>query len=1162
LNGAYVHAALDSVPIPEYVNNSIDLDTSQILVGGGFDSTRGFRGQIQDITVIEGNQPKTRHQLSSPWLYLFLIFVPFPMVVYWIWREMPRISRFFEKPNAPALSLSAAALVVGGFAYYVFFAARYGYLPSPFVYVKFDTFMDLFNTMHWAYDDGRYTQWMSVYPPLSFCLLRLLNFLTLGSTDQSPLVMREGSMFLICVVCLLYLSIPALILNTTYSGMTYWRERSAREKVTFYIAIVLSAPMLFALERGNLVLLCPLILALATARIGMARALAIAFLINLKPYFVVLLAFYVVRRAWSELSATVLFAVTIFLLSGMLLDSNFLLFFQNLFNFSRASNLFSSMEVMALPTSISSFSYVLNHADGGILNPGFIFPSLLASVAFTIEAVKWIAIASCMYLLFRASSEPSIRDGELLALLIAIITNLGISVGGYSVIFYIAFLPIFISMKDRWFFLTLLAALALPWDAVPLTNHVLGRQYSYVSNSIVDVRWTLGLGSFLRPIFNFALLIGIARELLSRILARSTSDSVMRAAWAQLQAKFPRVIARANLYFGIGVVVVSITIYNSLFYNRYFPITEGWFSAYAHLIRHGQVPYLDFYLLLPPAYPLELAAFQSLFGEGFLALRILGIAIVVCLALVLFLLLNRRFSPAVSAIAAVTATIYYQAGVAHIDYDFIQIFTLFVLIAIYLISRYLDDRVSVEGKLRRRAPVKLFVAGVLVALAFLTKQSNGALVVVFSAIAVWFASGGQTFRAQIKDLIVYLVGMAAPVILVLVALSLVGAALPFAHQVFFGAIAAKGSIWHILSFWIEGVVNRAYLIQLTQSLFLIAPLLLLSATRTYFLKGVGRPNEGLGFDMPILGAFAGLVVVVLGLAFANVEFLQRLMNVRRLDSLFTYTVAPTTALVAFLVVFFAFAWTLPSLQRFVNSNRDLAVGVFFSLGLIFGNGTSSGISEVSLFLASAVILCLLMSLPNCWQIARVGIVAACVVLILCLSNAKFRQPYSWWLLSEPDVLLSTTTPSTPLLAGFELSPSSASLLDEASHVIQMNSNPDDDVFAFPSIPALYLFSNRWPHSKVVVSWFDFLPDQLAEDEAARILKAPPAVIANLRMPEIVWTEHERAFREGHPLGQRAIRAAIDVLTLEKGLYELDLSREIPTGCILEIWHRKVAQAAN
>ena len=47
-------------------------------------------------------------------------------------------------------------------AYYLFFLNSHGYLPTPFIYDKSDTFMDFFHTMIWADRDGRYTEWGSV----------------------------------------------------------------------------------------------------------------------------------------------------------------------------------------------------------------------------------------------------------------------------------------------------------------------------------------------------------------------------------------------------------------------------------------------------------------------------------------------------------------------------------------------------------------------------------------------------------------------------------------------------------------------------------------------------------------------------------------------------------------------------------------------------------------------------------------------------------------------------------------------------------------------------------------------------------------------------------------------------------------------------------------
>ena len=122
-------------------------------------------------------------------------------------------------------------------------------------------------------------------------------------------------------------------------------------------------------------------------------------------------------------------------------------------------------------------------------------------------------------------------------------------------------------------------------------------------------------------------------------------------------------------------------LYQTLYVNSFFPITEGWFSEYAYLIRIGMMPYSDFSLLLPPLYPLQIAAFQSVFGEGLLPLHYLGIVLTGLIGFVLFDILKQLFNGWISAISAAVTMIYYQSGNAFIGYDFTQFLTLYVLLA-------------------------------------------------------------------------------------------------------------------------------------------------------------------------------------------------------------------------------------------------------------------------------------------------------------------------------------------------------------------------------------------------------------------------------------------------------------------------------------------------
>lgn len=62
LNGAFVHAKLEGQNVANYVSEGISMETSQLLVGGGFDVSRAFRGQIDNISVTKGNLPSRAFQ--------------------------------------------------------------------------------------------------------------------------------------------------------------------------------------------------------------------------------------------------------------------------------------------------------------------------------------------------------------------------------------------------------------------------------------------------------------------------------------------------------------------------------------------------------------------------------------------------------------------------------------------------------------------------------------------------------------------------------------------------------------------------------------------------------------------------------------------------------------------------------------------------------------------------------------------------------------------------------------------------------------------------------------------------------------------------------------------------------------------------------------------
>lgn len=383
-----------------------------------------------------------------------------------------------------------------------------GYLPSPFFYDKSDSYMDLFNPIYWSCAGGAYEKWRTIYPPLPFLLLK---FFYISPKDLICLVPSElraiGSSSLFAIN-LIYLTGCIAVFFTKA-----WRDLNADLIVLTLLVTLLSTPMLFALERGNLILLAPFFLAIILSEKEYTKASALAVLINLKPYFAMLLLAYPLKKDFRGGGIAVLLSGLVFLITGILFDDHFFLFFQNIFNFSQQSS-FSGRELIGFPSSISAFAYFLKIPNVFNVISKFLNPEVIKQVSVLIEILKWSSLVYAIITIARKSIF--LTENEVIATLLVIISNLGVWVGGYTLLLYFTLIPILSMMRFRWLYLLILAVIAMPLDLIVLSSANIGQQYSYLSDSLVNVNWTLGLGSLLRPIINLLLLYLLSYEFASR----------------------------------------------------------------------------------------------------------------------------------------------------------------------------------------------------------------------------------------------------------------------------------------------------------------------------------------------------------------------------------------------------------------------------------------------------------------------------------------------------------------------------------------------------------------------------------------------------------------------------------------------------------------------
>jgi len=406
-----------------------------------------------------------------------------------------------------------ALLGLLGIIYYSVFFTIYGCLPEPFLYDKSDTFMDFYNPLYWTFEPSRYETWKSIYPPLNFLILKIFTFVISDEFQFTAKSIREKYGQIILIFFIFYLILPLILFKSKD-----WSIFSYKDKFLLYFVVIFSTPMLFALERGNLILITLPLLSLVFCESKLIRIVSIAILVNIKPYLWLFSFFYIVRKKWKDFIVLSTFSGFIFVITGLLLGGNFFTFFYNIIDYAGNSNLYSIREVLAMPSSISALSSALEYISSNyyiklnyINSLNFITPEALILISILCKIVKLSSLFFALTVLFRR--EAVLEDWQIIVLIIALITNLGLFTGGYSMIFYVVCIPYFMRMKFKNVYIIIISLMSAPLDLISI-YHALSVDYiwSYLGSGEIYYQWCMSLGALARPILNLSLLIILAIE--------------------------------------------------------------------------------------------------------------------------------------------------------------------------------------------------------------------------------------------------------------------------------------------------------------------------------------------------------------------------------------------------------------------------------------------------------------------------------------------------------------------------------------------------------------------------------------------------------------------------------------------------------------------------
>jgi hypothetical protein len=394
--------------------------------------------------------------------------------------------------------------VAAGIVHAIVYAWIYGYLPQPYFYEPSGTFMDFFAPAEFAHRGGAYDAFRSIYPPLSYVLLKLVSWGPCYAFNGSEPV-RSCDVYGIGWLFAIYL------INTILIALSYRKlDRTTALPRTFALCAGLS--MTYALERGNVLLWCFTCLILAYGPLLKSARLRWVFAglaVNFKVYLIGTVFAQLLKRRWRWFEGAVLATVVIYLLTFAIYgEGTPREIYDNITAYAagfKAASLLdlwypSSLQPVSLLLTGEAEFPVVTHLGSRLVELGAL------GVHVFVLGVSLAIVAAAAAAWWRPQAVPMHRL-VLLSMGIALINS---EVGGYT-----HMLLIFFVFMERWkgagrpaaivMAYVLCFALDIPIETAPPVV-----RDSFLANRMVIAEFYVGAGALVRPVLVHLILVSLS----------------------------------------------------------------------------------------------------------------------------------------------------------------------------------------------------------------------------------------------------------------------------------------------------------------------------------------------------------------------------------------------------------------------------------------------------------------------------------------------------------------------------------------------------------------------------------------------------------------------------------------------------------------------------
>lgn len=395
------------------------------------------------------------------------------------------------RPVIPHLfELAAAIIMLCGLIDLARTFASLGYLPAPFVFDVGDTFMDWFNTAYWSHNRSAYDVWNTIYAPLSFVVTSI--FGDPRCYANAPYDARD------CDVAGIVFILVMFICCAVVTGIALYR-RDPSTAVFRTFALALGGPMLFALERGNLIMIAYFLFVLIYGDFFKSRAkFAIAFgaMINMKSYLLFPVISVIVKRDWRTLELCGIATLAIYFVSLLIVGDGSP--FQLLHNLGvwfdlRAGTIWDEVLYSTTYKPYLLFDERQYPVRDFVDQRGID----IAKIVITYEVIASRAVA--ILCIVGAWFYPKVVPVSRLAFFILMQSFMSQNPGGYAIAFIV-----FLVFLERWKNVGVGMAIiscylvSIPTDRNITTFYQYARE-SWLSGRVVESVYALPLGALIRP---------------------------------------------------------------------------------------------------------------------------------------------------------------------------------------------------------------------------------------------------------------------------------------------------------------------------------------------------------------------------------------------------------------------------------------------------------------------------------------------------------------------------------------------------------------------------------------------------------------------------------------------------------------------------------------